>query len=229
MKAMKTKLWEAARPDAALIKALKKRIVRGESNILEFKRRASHPDKIVREIIAFANANGGTLLIGVSDEGHLAGIKFPNEDSYAIRRALFRYCRPSIKFKEVIIPLSADRFILSYEIQPGNRKPYAMKVGHSGGEVYVRIGDKSVKASREVEEILMRDNRGENIQFTYGEHEQFLVRYLTVNSSITLATFAADSGLNRNSASRKLVQLVLANVLRIVPTEKGDYYELIFK
>ncbi|MEQ8573732.1 MAG: ATP-binding protein, partial [Fulvivirga sp.] len=46
---------------------LKRLVSQGESETLEFKRKVAHPEKIVKEIVAFANTKGGKLLIGVSD------------------------------------------------------------------------------------------------------------------------------------------------------------------
>ena len=48
---------------------LKQLVRRGEGQYLEFKKKADHPDKIVREMVAFANSGGGELLLGVDDHG----------------------------------------------------------------------------------------------------------------------------------------------------------------
>jgi hypothetical protein len=53
--------------------------------------------------------------------------------------------------------------------------------------------------------------------------------YLDANAVITLNKFVELSGLKRFYASRKLILLVLADVLRITPHEKGDLYSLAFK
>jgi hypothetical protein len=54
------------------------------------------------------------------------------------------------------------------------------------------------------------------------------MEYLDKNASITLAEFVALTGLKKFYASKKLVILVLADVLRITPNEKGDVYTLAF-
>ena len=56
---------------------LRKLISKGEGLHLEFKRKALHPDKILRELIAFANSGGGILLVGVDDDKSIPGLKFP--------------------------------------------------------------------------------------------------------------------------------------------------------
>jgi hypothetical protein len=73
-----------------------------------------------------------------------------------------------------------------------------------------------------------RARKKKDIRFYYGEHERFLMQYLDVNATITLKKFIELSGLNRSYASKKLVLLVLADVLLIAPHEKGDLYSLAF-
>ena len=72
------KISEAASVDPHEIHELKRLALEGEGLQLEFKRKASHPEKIVRELIAFANTEGGTLLIGVDDDGSIPGLKYPD-------------------------------------------------------------------------------------------------------------------------------------------------------
>ena len=72
---------------------LKKLVLNGESQFLEFKKKADHPEKIVREMVAFANSEGGTLLIGVDDRGNISGLPFPDEDTYAMEAAISMYSK----------------------------------------------------------------------------------------------------------------------------------------
>ena len=208
------------------VRDLKKLVAAGESASLEFKRKASYPDKIVREMIAFANARGGTLLLGISDDGELAGLKHPEGESHVIQQAL-RKCRPAIPVTETLIPIGNSRYVIQYHIGESKNKPNFFLDGERK-EAYIRVNDQSIKASRELREIVRRSQFKKDIRFHYGEHEKFLMHYLDVNPAITLKEFMHASGLRRFYASRKLVLLVLANVLQITPHEKGDRFSLAF-
>jgi predicted HTH transcriptional regulator len=81
-----------------------------------------------------------------------------------------------------------------------------------------------MKASREMTEIVKRGKEGKNVQFTYGDKESALMKFLERNGKITLPEFEVLTGLNNREAADKLVTLVLANVLKITPTDKGDFY-----
>jgi predicted HTH transcriptional regulator len=205
-------------------KQLRQFVRQGEGSHLEFKARASSPDQIVREMIAFANTAGGIILVGVTDSGELSGVKYPNEESLLIRKAVIKYSRPHVYFSETIIPISQKKSIIQYEIPLSRKRPHVFRVGNKSTETYIRLRDMSMKASREMSEIVRRGKDGKNVQFTYGEHESRLMKFLASKERITLAEFQVLSGLNYATAAEKLITLVLANVLRITTTEKGDYY-----
>jgi len=203
---------------------LKRLVARGEGLHLEFKRKASHPDKIVRELIAFANTEGGILLIGVDDDRNIPGVKYPEEEALVIRQSLQKYCRPLISLNESVIPISTKKFVVRLDVIPNPKRPHYFKLNHHSTESYVRANDMSVKASREMLEIVRRAKRKKNIRFSFGDAEKTLMEYLEEKGSISLTEFRAIAKLNRFIAAKKLILLVLANVLQIRPTEKGDVY-----
>jgi predicted HTH transcriptional regulator len=199
-------------------------VAQGEGIQLEFKRKATHPEKVVREMIAFANTHGGTLLVGVDDDGSVLGVKYPEEESMGIVEAIQKSCRPQLVYHESLIALSENKFIVRYDIPQSEKRPHFFVIGKDHSETYVRVNDMSIKASTEMEEIVRRTRKKKDIQFTYGEHEDLLMKYLADNKAITLSQFRVLTGLNRFKASRKLILLVLADVLKIEATEKGDLY-----
>ena len=209
------------------VQELKKLVNQGESGSLEFKRKAAYPDKIVREMIAFANTKGGTLLVGVGDDKSLAGLKYPDGESHVIREAL-KKCRPALKITETFIPIGDARTIIRYDIPESSRKPHYQLNGEEK-LCFVRVKDQSIKASKEMREIIRRGKQNKDIRFHYGEHEQWLMKYLEVNAVITLKKFIELTNLKRFYASKKLILLVLADVLTITPHEKGDVYAIAFK
>lgn len=206
---------------------LRKLVAHGEGLTLEFKRKASFPEKIVREMIAFANTKGGILLIGIGDDGSIPGLKHPEDDSHVLQLAL-KKCKPAIVHTESFIPIGNGRTVIQYEIPESKKKPHALVNGQRQ-ESFVRVEDKSIQASREMREIVKRSQLKRDIRFHYGEHERLLMQYLDSNANITLKKFSELSGLKKFYASRKLVLLVLADVLRITPHERGDLYSLAFK
>ena len=222
-----TKPHESAAFDKSEFYKLKKLVAQGEGLTLEFKRKASYPEKIVREMIAFANTAGGTVLLGVDDDGSIPGLKHADGEAHVIHKAL-ECCRPSLKVTETYIPVGNARCVIRYDVQKNRKKVHYLLTIEKRRQAYVRVKDQSIRASKEMCEIIKRAERKRNIAFRYGEHEKFLMEYLDENHSITLNQFMELCKLKRFYASRKLILLVLANVLRITPHEKGDVYSLAF-
>lgn len=207
---------------------LKRLVAAGEGKHLEFKRKAAYPEKIVREMIALANTEGGIVLVGIGDDGTIPGLKFPEDESHVIRQAL-KHCKPLLRVREIFIPVGNSRTVIQYDVPESRKKPhYLLSNGHFK-ESFVRVEDKSIKASREVREIEKGKLRKQNIRFHYGEHERILMQYLDNHDNITLRKFIELTGLKKFAASQKLIRLVLANVLKIMPHEKGDLYSLGFR
>lgn len=220
------------------VKELQLLVNEGEHAHLEFKRKVAHPEKIVREIVAFANTEGGNLLIGVNDDGNLSGLKYPEEDAYVLERAIAQYCKPPVLYEREFIPLSAKKTVIRYYIPKSSRKPhYVLEPAVAGPQInksappfqkrtYFRVADKSIQASKELREIIRRRQKPKDIRFSWSEKEQQLVKHLSKHSTITVKEFAGLAGISRHLASRTLVLLVLGNVLKIIPTEGEDRYTM---
>lgn len=209
--------------DARQLAGLRTLVAQGEGQRLEFKRKAAFPEKIVRELIALANTEGGILLVGVDDDGSIPGVKFPEEEELVIRQALEMYCRPRLVPEMRLIRVSEKRFVLWVEVERSAQRPHYHE--EEGRRVsFVRQKDQSIRASREMVEVIRRLKTLTGMKFPYGDAEQKVIRFLATHPVITLPEFAKITHLKRFVASRKLVRLVLANVLRITPTDKGDLY-----
>jgi len=224
---MKTKPQAEVAGSEGALALLRKLVAQGEHQTLEFKKKAAHPEKIVRELIAFANASGGILLVGVDDDRTISGLKHPEEEIHVIEQALST-CKPALPIEIELIPIGNKRAVVKFLVSESSKKPHSVITEERQREAYVRQGDKSIRASKEILEILRRSNKKKDIRFIYGPQETLLIKYLSENPTITLKKFSELAGINRFKASRKLIILVLADVLNITPTEKGDMYSLAF-
>ena len=99
-------------------------------------------------IIAFANADGGQIALGVEDDGTLTGVDGKTEHVNELLRASFDYCVPSIatstEYVEVTDVEGKQNHIILITI------PQSMRVhANQADEVYYRVGDKSKKLNFE--------------------------------------------------------------------------------
>jgi len=201
---------------------------RGESDSLEFKRKARFPEKIMKEVVAFANTKGGILMIGVDDNGSIPGLKFANEEAFVLEDAISRFCYPKIKYKSEMVKITEKKAVINYHIFESPRKPHFVQNTTESRQktAYIRVSDRSIQASREMIEILRRKKALNGIKFHYGDKERILLKYLDENDYITIKKFVQTASISYKTASRTLVRLVLANVLKIDACEDGDLFRL---
>jgi predicted HTH transcriptional regulator len=208
------------------LQELRKLVSKGEGQQLEFKKKVAHPEKVVREVVAFANSKGGILLVGVDDDGNLSGDRFIDEEVFILQKALDELIVPKVPHTVEIIKLNPKKGVAIFTIPPGIKKPYYVKDAEGKGKAFVRVADKSIQASKEVREIIRGQNKNRDIWFNFGEKEKVLMKHLADNPFITLKDFAALARLKKFIASKTLIRLVLANVLEVHPGEIEDRYSL---
>lgn len=208
------------------LREIKRLVYGGENETVEFKRKIAHPEKVIREIVAFANTKGGLLLVGVDDDRTIPGVKYAEEEDYLMQKAISELCRPKIEYETFVIELSEKRSVLCYKIASSLTKPhYAFeKKQHRYGKAFIRVNDRSIQASPEIRKILKFNNKPTDVQFAYGENEKKLFNYLHHNDHITLNQFREMTGLEYKICSQILINMVLANALKIIPQESGDWY-----
>src|SRR5690606_18521219 len=125
--------------------------------------------------------------------GSIPGLKHPEDDAHVINLSL-KNCKPPLPIQETFIPVGQNRSVIQYEIAESNRKPHYYLTAEKMKETFVRVDDKSIKASREMREISRRAQRNKDIRFHYGDHEHWLMKYLQENRTITLKEFTERSG-----------------------------------
>jgi predicted HTH transcriptional regulator len=144
-------------------------------------------------------------------------------------KAIGEYASPPLRYKLEKIPLeeNPDREVLAFYIPKAHELHYFKEnPADRKGKAYIRIADKSFKASPEMWEVLKHRVKNKAIKFRYGDKERALLQYLEQNKHITVDEFATIAQIPRLRASRTLVVLVVADVLKIHPQENGqDFFE----
>lgn len=199
-------------------------IAKGESDTLDFKKTISSASKIAKTISAFANHKGGRLLIGVNDNGSIAGVKTEDEE-YMIDLAASFYTRPEVKV-EITHWEMGDKVVLEVQIPEGDEKPYYAKDEQGKWWVHIRVKDQSLLASKVVVDVLKRQQSQQNTLIRYTKHEESLMQYLGKNHRITLKQLCKLLNISRWRAQKMLINLVSAGVIRNHTTEKEEFFTL---
>ena len=149
-----------------------------ESDIIELKSQVV-PD-ICKEVIGFANTSGGTIYIGVEDNGNIVGVN--NEDKIVLQ--LNNMIRDSIKpditmFIKYEILFVNEKNIIALNIQKGTDRPYYLaNKGLKPSGVYVRNGTSTDPASDTNIRKMIKETDGDSF-----ESMRSLEQHLTFNSA----------------------------------------------
>lgn len=135
-----------------------------ESETIELKKAVV--DEIKKEIIAFANCDGGKLYIGVQDDGTVVGLDDPDSVSLQISNMARDAIKPDVTMFLHYETIETDgKEIVAVDIQRGTDRPYYLaKKGMRPEGVYVRQGYSSVPATDTAIRRMIKETDGERFE-----------------------------------------------------------------
>lgn len=193
-------------------------IAEGEHETQDFKHSVSDPLKIARSIAAFANHRGGRLLIGVKDNGVIAGVR-NEEDVYVVESAASLYCRPAQKVTFTAYRAEGGETVIMAEVAPAEHRPVQARDASGKWHAYVRVADENILAPAVMAEGWARQasSRGETWQLTPAE--SWLLQRLD-EAGLTIADYARGAHISQRAAEQSVARLYAMGVVRLVYSGK---------
>ena len=110
---------------------LHKIVALGEDSSRQFKVDVRNIDSLASEMAAFANSNGGTILIGVADDGSMSGLSFDDVSriNQLVSNAASQHVRSPLTVQSENIALENGRVVIALTVPKGIDKPYFDKNG----------------------------------------------------------------------------------------------------
>lgn len=124
-------------------------------------------DDIKKEIIAFANTFGGTIYVGVEDNGHVCGVANVDDVMQQVMNAARDGIKPDVTLFTHVHDIDTDegKTIVAIEVQCGAHKPYYLaSKGLRPEGVFVRQGTSSVPASETAIRKMIKETDGDNFE-----------------------------------------------------------------
>jgi len=200
-------------------------IKEGEHQQLDFKFEVSDAPRIARSLCAFANTDGGKLLLGVKDNGAIAGIR-SDEEVFMMETAARIYCRPEVTFSAREWRVGKKN-VLEVIVPPGDLKPYFAGDLQGNWKAYLRVGDQNFMANRILLKVWKREKSEHGVHIRFTETEHTLLQYLQEQHTITLSRFMRIARIKRETAENILVRFLLLKMIRIEFTENHVFYSLV--
>lgn len=190
---------------------LKSLVREGEHENQDFKYKISNSRKIARTLSSFANTSGGRLLVGVRDNGLIAGVK-DEDDIYMIESAADIWLSPRIEI-EVFAHLIDGKLVWEVVVPEGKEKPYAVEE-ETGMVAYYRDEDQNFAANAVLKEIWRQDARNESRHpVPFSEKEKRLIQYIKDYNEVTVSKASKVMELPRNKTIATLARLVRWEVI----------------
>ncbi|MDY4032393.1 MAG: putative DNA binding domain-containing protein [Pyramidobacter sp.] len=157
----------------------------GESLTVEYKR--EYFDEIKKTIIAFANTDGGELLIGVDDDGTVLGVDDPDDVMLKVTNSARDTIKPDVTmFMRVETRVIQGKKVVAASVQRGTACPYYLSAkGVRPEGVYVRQGASTVPATESAILKMILETSGDSF-----EDARSLIQTLTFHS--VQKTFAEE-------------------------------------
>lgn len=207
-----------------MVHYIEKLIREGEHQQQDFKFCITDSRKIAKSLSAFANTDGGRLLIGVKDNGKIAGAQV-DEEFHMIKAAAEMYSKPKIEFESKVWTINGKN-VLEIIIDPSEEMPHYAQDENGKWLAYVRKDDENKLANRILLEVWKRKSKPTGTYLVYTETESKLLDHLKSNESISLNKFCKLAKISRYKAERILVKLICWEVLEPDFEESKTSYKL---
>lgn len=190
-------------------------IAQGEHQQQDFKYEISSVSKIAHSISAFANTDGGRLLVGVRDNGQIAGVR-SDEEIYMIDAAAHTGSKPEVECQWETVQAEGHNVLIA-TILPSDEKPVMAREEDGQYRAYVRVRDENIVASP-VHLALWRRQRsmdGTLLQFTDRERSALSILKEAGEEGLTLNRFCRRVSFPRRTAINLLADLVRFSLVTI--------------
>ena len=188
-------------------------IAEGEHENQDFKFCISNSRKIARSIAAFANHSGGRLLIGVKDNGNIAGIR-SEEEFYMIEQAADMYCRPSQSVGQTLY-CADGKYVLVIDIKPTSTRPVLAQDDNRNWLVYYRINDENIVAPNLLTRIWKASKRKGGI-LKYSETEANVLKFVAERKASSLNDIMISCHLSKKMVEDIVVFLCSSGLLELI-------------
>ncbi len=185
-------------------------IEQGEHENQDFKFSISDSRKIARSISAFANNSGGRLLVGVKDNGKIAGIR-NEEEFYMIEQAADMYCKPAYKVEQTLYCVDG-KYVLLVDVPAADKRPVLAQDDNRQWRTYYRVDDENIVAPPLLVKI-WSSKKTKGVLFEYSQKEAAVLQVISQKGMATLQEIEVSCHLSNASATDIAVFLCSMDVI----------------
>ncbi len=187
-------------------------IAQGEHEQQDFKYAISDARKIARSISAFANRSGGRLLVGVKDNGHIAGVR-NEEDIYVIEQAAEMYCRPAQKVEFTAYSTGETGVVIVASVSPAAERPVCAQEPDRKWNAYYRVADENIHAHPLMVKAWRQRAAMEPMSYAGGGADHRIVEAIDRLGWLSVADAIKAATVSRRTAEMSIVRLAAMGIV----------------
>jgi predicted HTH transcriptional regulator len=155
-------------------------MLKTETNRSEYKEKLT--DALEKEVVAFLNAKGGDICIGIKKDGSVIGVKNPDELQLKIKDRLINNICPSIMgLFDVLVEEIENKAVVIVNLAGGTENPYYIKkYGRSEAGCFIRIGSSSQPMTEKMIEGFMSKRHPSSLAHMLSHHQDLTFRQLKI-------------------------------------------------
>jgi hypothetical protein len=185
---------------------IEKKIAEGEHQLQDFKYAINDSRKIAITLCAFANTDGGTLLIGVKDNGAVAGVK-PEEEAHMVQAAAEMYCRPRVSFQTQLWK-SDNKYVLEVIVPESDERPHYVIESDGTYKCYIRRHDQNLSAPPVLMEVWRGEETDRPQKYFHTEKEKRIFNALEHNEGLSMSQLMRQTRIPRNILIKLLARFI---------------------
>lgn len=187
-------------------------IEEGEHEHQDFKFAISDARKIARSISAFANNDGGRLLIGVKDNGNIAGVR-NEEDIYMIEQAAQMYCRPPQNVDITAFKTEGGAVVLRATIAKAQSRPVKCQEPDGSWKAYYRVKDENILAPSIMIRVWQQQKNKQGQLLSLSPAESHLLQMIENDKVVSIDDYAHSARISLAMAQDIAVKLAAMGII----------------
>jgi len=189
----------------------------GEGQQVEFDKVIPSPDDVAREYVAFANSDGGRLILGIDDKNkHLMGVHIEDDTLDKLTSIGKEKCIPAITPHIEILEQSSKK-VVSITVSEGDEKPY-----RTDEICYIRDGNISRPAREQEEEEIKSPWAGKDLN----KRQKRALQFIAEHGAITNREYREAFNVSHKTAHIELTLMVDKKLVEAQGAGRNTHYTL---
>ena len=205
------------------MESVKQLITRGQDVSLEFTSHIENQLTITRTIVAFANTNGGKVIVGINEKNKVIGVE-PAEELKLFKELINNDCAPIVPFESKVIE-EGRHLLLEIDVPKSSIKHKAK--GEEGGmQFYHRIKDTTLVGNRVIINLWKLQDDSTSKPIDLDDNLKAIFEFIEEYKPVTVSKIFRFFALNKNDVNLYLAQLNYWGYIDCVIVESGMAYTL---